>query len=79
MPELTLLIPAKKEAESLPIFLNELKEYNFKILIVLEENDKETINAINQRNNIEILYQKKLVMAVLLLRVLIILVQNIFV
>ena len=35
MPELTLLIPAKKEAESLPIFLNELKEYNFKILIVL--------------------------------------------
>ena len=60
MPELTLLIPAKKEAESLPIFLNELKEYNFKILIVLEENDKETINAINQRNNIEILYQKKI-------------------
>ena len=60
MPELTLLIPAKKEAESLPTFLNELKEYNFKILIVLEENDKETINAINQRNNIEILYQKKI-------------------
>ena len=58
MSELTLLIPAKKEAESLPIFLNELKKYNFKILIVLEEIDKETIDTITLRENIEIFFQK---------------------
>ena len=37
MSELTLLIPAKKEAESLPNFLDELTRYDYKILIVLEE------------------------------------------
>ena len=58
MSDLTLLIPAKKEAESLPFFLEELKEYDFKILVVLEENDEETINAINPRGNLEILHQK---------------------
>ncbi|MBD1140981.1 glycosyltransferase family 2 protein [Pelagibacterales bacterium SAG-MED39] len=58
MSELTLLIPAKKEAESLPIFLDELKKYHFKILIVLEEKDQETINAIIPRDNLEIFYQK---------------------
>ena len=58
MSELTLLIPAKKEAESLPIFLDELKKYDFKILIVLEEKDKETIDAIDLRENIEIFHQK---------------------
>ena len=58
MSELTLLIPAKKEAESLPIFLDELTRYDYKILIVLEERDKETIDAITLRENIEIFYQK---------------------
>ena len=58
MSQLTLLIPAKKEAESLPIFLDELKKYNFKILIVLEESDKETVDAIKLSENIEIFYQK---------------------
>ena len=57
MSELTLLIPAKQESESLPIFLEELKKFDFKILIVLDENDIDTINVINQRDNLEILYQ----------------------
>ena len=33
---LTLLIPANKESESLPIFLNELISYDFKKMIVLQ-------------------------------------------
>jgi len=44
MENLTLVIPAKNERESLPIVLNELKKFNIKILIVLEKNDLETIN-----------------------------------
>ena len=37
MENLTLVIPAKYEKESLPSVLNELKNYNLNILIVLEE------------------------------------------
>jgi len=58
MSNLTLLIPAKKESESLPIFLEELNKYDFKKLIVLEEQDKETINAIQPQDDLEIYYQK---------------------
>ena len=39
MNELTLIIPAKNEAESLPIVLNELKKYNYKIDIILHITD----------------------------------------
>ena len=35
MENLTLVIPAKNEKESLPIVLNELKKFNIKILVVL--------------------------------------------
>ena len=35
MQELTLLIPAYKEVESLPTFLKELKSFDCKKLIVL--------------------------------------------
>tara|TARA_A100001011_G_C14218665_1_gene803254 strand:+ start:300 stop:968 length:669 start_codon:yes stop_codon:yes gene_type:complete len=45
MHKLTLVIPAKNEKESLPKVLEELKDYNLEIIIVLEENDKETIQA----------------------------------
>ena len=34
MNELTLIIPAKNEAESLPAVLDELKKYNYKIDII---------------------------------------------
>ena len=46
MNNLTLVIPAKNEKESLPRVLGELKSYKLKILIVLEKEDKETINSI---------------------------------
>ena len=59
MNNLTLLIPAKFEAESLPIFLKELEKYNFKKLIVLDESDTNTIQSIKNFDNVEILYQKK--------------------
>ena len=58
MQRLTLLIPANKESESLPIFLNELKEYDFKKLIVLQKEDQETINSISKFKEIEICVQK---------------------
>jgi glycosyltransferase involved in cell wall biosynthesis len=54
--DLTLVIPAKKEKESLPQVLEELKNYPYKIIVVLEENDTETINAI-KNYNIELLFQ----------------------
>ena len=57
MENLTLVIPAKKEKESLPQVLAELDKYNLKILIVLEENDKDTIDSLNNFD-CEILYQK---------------------
>ena len=58
MNELTLLIPANKESESLPIFLKELAIYDYKILIVLQSEDKETLNSISKFKNIKILEQK---------------------
>ena len=57
MDELTLIIPAKHEKESLPKVLDDLKKYNLKILIILEESDKETINSI-KNYNCEVCYQK---------------------
>ena len=59
MQDLTLVIPAKYESESLPIFLNEIKELSCQKIVVLDESDKETINSIKHFENIEILYQKK--------------------
>ena len=47
MRDLTLVIPAKNEKESLPSVLQELKSFNLEILIVLEESDKDTINSIS--------------------------------
>ena len=57
MNNLTLLIPAKNEKESLPRVLDELKSYNLKILIVLEKDDKETIES-TKNYNCEIIYQR---------------------
>ena len=58
MQKLTLLIPANKEAESLPIFLKELSNYDYRILVVLQEEDVETIESISMFKNIEIYTQK---------------------
>ena len=57
MNNLTLLIPAKNEKESLPKVLDELKSYDIKILIVLEKEDIDTIESI-KNYNCEILFQK---------------------
>lgn len=56
MENLTLIIPAKKEKESLPIVLEELKQYKFKIKICLEKDDKETIESI-KNYAAEVIYQ----------------------
>ena len=43
--DITLLIPAKKEKESLSFVLTELKKFNYKVLIVMEKNDLETYDV----------------------------------
>tara|TARA_B100001094_G_C18119981_1_gene766295 strand:+ start:244 stop:912 length:669 start_codon:yes stop_codon:yes gene_type:complete len=57
MKNLTLLIPAKFESESLPSVLNELKKFNYKICVILKENDSSTINSIVDFN-VEVIHQK---------------------
>ncbi len=57
MENLTLVIPAKNEKESLPSVLNELKKFNLKIIVVLEKTDTETIDSIKDYN-CEIIIQK---------------------
>ena len=57
MNKLTLLIPAKLEAESLPLVLEELKKYNSHKLIVMDKNDNETADAI-KKFDCEILFQQ---------------------
>jgi len=56
MNNLTLIIPAKNEKDSLPLVLEEINNLNLNAKIVLEENDEETINAIKKYNH-DILYQ----------------------
>ena len=58
MQDLTLIIPTKKEVESLPIFLKEIENYNCKKLIVLEKEDIETKKILEKFNDINILEQK---------------------
>ena len=50
MTDLTLIIPAKKEKESLPKVLQSLKYLNHKIIVSLPKNDLETIDAIKNFN-----------------------------
>ncbi len=58
MRDLTLIIPAKNESESLPMVLDELKKYNLKIKVVLSSDDLDTLNSI-KKYNVEVIYQKK--------------------
>ena len=46
MKNLTLIIPAKDEARSLPEVLKELKDFKCNIIIILEETDIHTIKSI---------------------------------
>ncbi|MBD1135897.1 glycosyltransferase family 2 protein [Pelagibacterales bacterium SAG-MED47] len=56
MRDLTLIIPAKNEGDSLPKVLNEIKSFDCKKIIILESSDITTIEAI-KNFNCEILYQ----------------------
>ena len=57
MTDLTLVIPAKNESECLPRVLEELRKYNYKKKIVLQEDDLTTISSI-KNYDVEIIYQK---------------------
>ena len=52
LKNLTLIIPAKDEALSLPIFLKELEKYEFSILIITSKNDNKTLSSIKKSENI---------------------------
>ena len=59
MNDLTLIIPAKFESESLPHTLNELESLDCKIIISLQEDDIQTINSLSKFTH-EIYIQKKI-------------------
>ena len=56
MKNLTLIIPAKHEGEALPKVLEEIKNYDCKTIVVLENSDIETIHA-TKNYNLELVYQ----------------------
>ena len=57
MNNLTLIIPAKNEKESLPHVLEDLQNRNFQIHVILEESDQSTINSISKYNT-KVIFQK---------------------
>ncbi len=58
MEDLTLVIPAKFESESLPIFYKEIAGLNCQKIVVLEETDEKTIKEIENFIDIKIVFQK---------------------
>lgn len=58
MKNLTLVIPAKYESESLPQVLSEIKDLGCRVLVVLESTDTETVNSI-KNFSCKIIYQSK--------------------
>ena len=57
MDNLTLIIPAKNEKESLPQVIDEIKNLNCKKKIILASDDTETINSVKHLD-VEIVYQE---------------------
>lgn len=57
MEDLTLVIPAKNESESLPKVLEELKKFDYKISIILHKSDTQTIESI-KNFNVELIFQE---------------------
>ena len=57
MENLSLIIPSKREAESLPVFLQEIESLQVKKIIVLEKEDIETKESIRRFKNIQIIFQ----------------------
>ena len=60
MDDITLIIPAKEEPKALPLVLNELdkQELRYKIIIIMDKNDRETFEAVN-KYDCNILFQSK--------------------
>jgi len=56
MKNLTLIIPAKNEADSLPIVLKEIENYDCKVIIILESSDIDTMN-VTKNFNCKLVYQ----------------------
>ena len=56
MKNLTLIIPAKAEADSLPNVLEEIKNFDCSVIVVLESSDIDTIKA-TENYNLKIVYQ----------------------
>jgi hypothetical protein len=56
MINITLVIPAKNESESLPLVIENLKNIPVKKIVVLEKNDLSTINSI-KKFDCEIIFQ----------------------
>ena len=64
MKDITLVIPAKSESDSLPKVLNELKKFSVKKIIVIPKNDILTFKSA-KKYNCKIIFQKKMDMVVL--------------
>ena len=58
MKDITLVIPAKSESDSLPKVLNELKKFPVKKIIVIPKNDILTFKSA-KKYNCKIIFQKK--------------------
>jgi len=56
MKNITLIIPAKDESESLPIVLRRLNKFDYKKMVVVHRSDKKTIDAIKKLKT-KIIYQ----------------------
>ena len=59
MNNLTLIIPTKKESESLPKFLEEIKNLTCRKMVVLQFDDKETLQSIEKFDDLVLYEQKK--------------------
>ena len=63
MKNLTLLIPVKKEKESLKKFLNILDKYNYKKILIIDKFDNSDYNFLKKFDNIKYSKSKKKVTA----------------
>ena len=57
MNDLTLVIPAKKESETLPLVLESLKKLKIKTIISLKNDDLDTINCIIKNKYVKVYFQ----------------------
>ena len=59
MENLTLVIPAKQEKESLPLVLKEIENFTCRKKIIVLKDDYETIEEAKKFETVEIMFQKK--------------------